>query len=100
MITTTHYLAVSAILFSIGVVGVLSRRNVIIIMMSIELMLNGANIVFITFANQLGDMTGHIFAFMVISVAAGEAAVGLAIVLSLFKNSETVDIDQVSILKG
>ncbi len=100
MITTTHYLAVSAILFSIGVVGVLSRRNVIIIMMSIELMLNGANIVFITFANQLGDMAGHVFAFMVISVAAGEAAVGLAIVLSLFKNSETVDIDQVSILKG
>ncbi len=100
MVTAAHYLGLSAILFSIGVVGVLTRRNVIVIMMSIELMLNSANLLFVTFSNQLGDMTGHVFVFMVMAVAAGEAALGLAIVLTMFRNEETVDIDRISVLKG
>lgn len=100
MLTVNHYLVLSAILFVIGVVGVLTRRNVIVVMMSIELMLNAANLVFISFSNFLGDMTGHVFVFMVMAVAAAEAAVGLAIALAMFKNRETVDIDEISILKG
>lgn len=100
MVTLDHYLALSAILFVIGAVGVLTRRNVIIIMMSIELMLNAANLVFITFSNHLNEMTGHVFVFMVMAVAAAEAAVGLAIALAMFKNRETVDVDEVNLLKG
>jgi NADH-quinone oxidoreductase subunit K len=100
MITVNHYIALSAILFVIGVVGVLTRRNILIVMMSIELMLNAANLLFVTFARQTGDMTGHVFVFMVMAVAAAEAAVGLAITLALFKNRETVDIDEVNLLKG
>lgn len=100
MITVNHYIALSAVLFVIGVVGVLTRRNVIIVMMSIELMLNAANLLFVTFARYSGDMTGHVFVFMVMAVAAAEAAVGLAITLALFKNRETVDIDEVNLLKG
>lgn len=100
MITVNHYLALSALLFVIGVVGVLTRRNIIIIMMSIELMLNAANLLFVAFARSMGDMTGHVFVFMVMAVAAAEAAVGLAIALALFKNRETVDIDEVNLLKG
>ncbi|MBF0169516.1 MAG: NADH-quinone oxidoreductase subunit NuoK [Nitrospinae bacterium] len=100
VITATFYLALSAILFVIGVVGVLTRRNVIVIMMSVELMLNAGNLAFITFARELNDMTGHVFVFMVMAVAAAEAAVGLAIVLAMFKNRETIDIDQIASLKG
>jgi NADH-quinone oxidoreductase subunit K len=100
MITVNHYMALSAVLFVIGVVGVLTRRNVIIVMMSVELMLNAANLLFVTFARYSGDMTGHVFVFMVMAVAAAEAAVGLAITLALFKNRETVDIDEVNLLKG
>jgi NADH-quinone oxidoreductase subunit K len=100
MITVNHYLALSAIIFVIGVVGVLTRRNILIVMMSIELMLNAANLLFVAFARQTGDMTGHVFVFMVMAVAAAEAAVGLAILLALFKNRETVDIDEVNLLKG
>lgn len=100
MITANHYLALSALLFVIGVVGVLTRRNIIIIMMSIELMLNAANLLFVAFARSTGDMTGHVFVFMVMAVAAAEAAVGLAITLALFKSRETVDIDEVNLLKG
>ncbi|MBI5815832.1 MAG: NADH-quinone oxidoreductase subunit NuoK [Nitrospinae bacterium] len=100
MITVNHYLALSAVLFSIGVVGVLTRRNIIVIMMSIELMLNAGNLLFVTFARHMGDMGGHVFVFMVMAVAAAEAAVGLAIALALFKNRATVDIDEMNILKG
>ena len=99
MLTINHYLALSAILFAVGVVGVLTRRNVIVIMMSIELILNAANLVFIAFAYQLGGMSGHVFVFMVMAVAAAEAAVGLAIVLAMFKNRETVDVDEMDLLK-
>lgn len=98
-ITATDYLTLSAGLFVIGVVGVLTRRNVIVIMMSIELMLNASNLVFITFARELNDMTGHVFVFMVMAVAAAEAAVGLAIVLAMFKNRDTIDIDQIRLMK-
>lgn len=100
MITVNHYLALSAVIFVIGVVGVLTRRNILIVMMSIELMLNAANLLFVAFARHTGDMTGHVFVFMVMAVAAAEAAVGLAITLALFKNRETVDIDEVNLLKG
>lgn len=100
MITVNHYLALSAIIFVIGVVGVLTRRNILIVMMSIELMLNAANLLFVAFSRHTGDMAGHVFVFMVMAVAAAEAAVGLAITLALFKNRETVDIDEVNLLKG
>lgn len=99
MLTINHFLALSAILFVIGVVGVLTRRNVIVIMMCIELMLNAVNLTFISFAYYLNDMTGHIFVFMVMAVAAAEAGVGLAIIIALFRNRETVDVDQVNLLK-
>lgn len=100
MLSVNHYLALSAILFSIGVVGVLTRRNVIVVMMSIELIMNAANLVFVSFSRLMWDMTGHVFVFMVMAVAAAEAAVGLAILLAMFKNRETVDVDEVSELKG
>jgi NADH-quinone oxidoreductase subunit K len=100
MLTVNHYLALSGLLFVIGAVGVLTRRNVIVIMMCIELMLNAVNLTFIAFANYLNDMTGHVFVFMVMAVAAAEAAVGLAIVMALFRNRETIDVDNVNLLKG
>ena len=100
MLTVNHFLVLSAILFVIGVVGVLTRRNVIVIMMCIELMLNAVNLTFIAFAYYLGDMTGHVFVFMVMAVAAAEAAIGLAIVMALFRNRETVDVDHVNLLKN
>jgi len=95
-----HYLILSAVLFSIGVVGVLTRRNAIIIYMSIELMFNSANLVLVAFSRHLNDMSGHVFVFMVIAVAAAEAAVGLAIIIAMFRNKSTVDVDDINILKG
>lgn len=100
MITINHYLALSAMLFVIGSVGVLTRRNVIVVMMSIELIFNSANLALIAFSYYLGDMVGHVFVFIVMAVAAAEVAVGLAIALAIFKNRETVDIDQISLMKG
>jgi NADH-quinone oxidoreductase subunit K len=94
-----HILTLSAAMFAIGIIGVLVRRNVLIIFMSIELMLNSANLAFIAFAWSLGDMTGHIFVFMVMVVAAAEVAVGLAIVLALFRNRDTVNVDEINIMK-
>ena len=99
-LTVNHFLILAAILFSIGAVGVVTRRNVIVVMMCIELMLNAVNLTFISFSYFLNDMTGHVFVFMVMAVAAAEAAVGLAIALALFKNRETVDVDQVNLMKG
>jgi NADH-quinone oxidoreductase subunit K len=93
------YLILSAILFAIGAAGFLLRRNIITVFMSIELMLNAVNLTFITFSYQLKQVDGHIFAFFVMVVAAAEAAVGLAIVLTVFKNRETLYIDEVSSLK-
>jgi len=95
----SHYLAVSAILFVIGTVGVLFRRNAIIIFMCVELMLNAVNLTLIAFAQFLGDQTGQILVFFVMTVAAAEAAVGLAIIIALFRNKQTVDVTKMNILK-
>lgn len=94
-----YYIALSAILFTIGTVGVLTRRNAIIIFMSIELMLNSVNLTLIAFAQFFGDAAGTVFVFFVMSVAAAEAAVGLAIVLALFRLNKTVYVDEINLLK-
>ena len=99
MIDTSHYLVLSAIVFSIGVVGVLTRRNIIIIFMSIELMLNSVNLNLVAFSDRLQDLNGQVFAIFVIVVAAAEAAVGLGIVIALFRNKETVNVDEIDIMK-
>ena len=93
------YLILSAILFSLGVAGFLFRRNIITVFMSIELMLNAVNLTFIAFSNKLRVVDGHIFSFFVMVVAAAEAAVGLAIILTVFKNRKTLEVDEVSSLK-
>ena len=98
-IPINYYLILSAIIFIIGVVGVLTRRNAIILFMSIEMMLNAVNLTFISFATYMGDTARQIFVFFVMAVAAAEAAVGLAIVLALFRNKKTVYVDEVNILK-
>ena len=90
---------ISAILFSLGVTGVLLRRNVIMIFMSIELMLNAVNLTFVAFSKFLNNLDGHIFTFMVITVAAAEAAVGLAIVIALFRKKPTANVDEINLLK-
>jgi NADH-quinone oxidoreductase subunit K len=94
-----YYLALSAVLFGIGVVGVLSRRNIIVIFMSVELMLNSVNLTLVTYAAFLGDVTGQALVFFVMAVAAAEAAVGLAMVIALYRNKQTVNIDDINILK-
>jgi NADH-quinone oxidoreductase subunit K len=96
----TWYLMLSAILFALGVAGFLFRRNIITVFMSIELMLNAVNLSFIAFAYKNGKNDGHIFSFFVMVVAAAEAAVGLAIILTVFKNRQTLEIDEVSSLKN
>jgi NADH-quinone oxidoreductase subunit K len=95
-----YYLFLSAILFSIGVFGVLLRRNAIIIFMSIELMLNAVNLLLVTFSKLHGDSGGQVFVFFTMSVAAAEVAVGLALLVMLYRNFRTVDIDVLSKLKG
>lgn len=99
MIEINYYLIVSAILFCTGVIGVLVRRNAIIIFMCIELMLNAINLTFVAFSSYMGNVNGQIFVFIVMTVAAAEAAVGLAIVIALFRNKESVNIDEINILK-
>jgi NADH-quinone oxidoreductase subunit K len=99
MIGPTHYLVLSAIVFSIGVVGVLTRRNVIIVFMCVELMLNAVNLNLVAFSHYLQNINGQVFAVFVITVAAAEAAVGLGIVISVFRNKETVNIDEIDLMK-
>ena len=94
-----HVLVVSGILFTLGVLGVLLRRGVITILMSIELMLNAANLAFITFARQFDHVEGQIYVFFIITLAAAEAAVGLAIVIALFRLRDSTDVDQLNLLK-
>jgi NADH-quinone oxidoreductase subunit K len=89
----------SAVLFAIGTVGALTRRNLIAILMSIELMLNGANLALVAFARQWGNVDGHVFVLMVIVVAAAEVAVGLGIVIALFRNRDSVNVEDVSLLR-
>jgi len=98
-VSLEYFLILAAILFSIGTIGVLTRRNAIIIFMSIELMLNSVNLTLVSFASFMGDIAGMIFVFFVMAVAAAEAAVGLAIVLALFRQKQTVYVDEVNILK-
>ena len=94
------YLILSAILFALGIAGFLFRRNVITVFISIELMLNAVNLSFVTFSYKFKQVDGHIFSFFVMEVAAAEAAVGLAIILTIFKNRQTLEIDEVSSLKN
>ena len=94
------YQVLAAILFTIGVVGVLVRRSALIIFMSIELMLNAVNLSFVAFSKFHGQMDGQIFVFFVMSVAAAEVAVGLAILVAIFRNRETANVDEVHLLKG
>jgi NADH-quinone oxidoreductase subunit K len=93
------YLILSAILFTVGAAGFLLRRNIITVFMCIELMLNAVNLTFVTFSHQLKQVDGHIFSFFVMVVAAAEAAVGLAIILTVFKNRQTLAVDDVSSMK-
>ena len=94
-----HFLVLGAVLFGIGIAGVLLRRNALIMMMSVELMLNAANLTVITFARMWGDMSGQTFALIVIAVAAAEVAVGLAIVVAVFRGRRHVDVDRLTTLK-
>ena len=100
MVSLNSYLILGAILFSIGAVGVFTRRNVLIIYMCIELMLNAVNLTFLAFSKFLNDMNGHVFVFMIMTVAAAEAAVGLAIIISLFRNKATIYVDDINLSKG
>ena len=99
MIPLTWYLALSAVLFTIGVVGVITKRNAIQMFMSIELMLNAVNLTFVAFSSYFADVTGQLFVFIVMTVAAAEAAVGLGIIIAIFRNRESLDVDDASILR-
>ena len=98
-ITPAHYTILSAALFIIGVIGVMVRRNIIIIFMSIELILNAVNINLVAYSNQLQNNIGQVFAIFVIAVAAAEAAVGLGIILAFYRNKETVNIDEMNVMR-
>jgi NADH-quinone oxidoreductase subunit K len=98
-VSPTHYMLLSAVLFMIGVFGVVTRRNIIIIFMSIELILNAVNINLIAFSLQWDNSIGQVFALFVIAVAAAEAAVGLGIILALYRNKETINIDEMNVMK-
>lgn len=100
MIPLTYYLVLSAILFTMGALGVLIRRNALIIFMSVELMLNAANLAFVAFARQYSVFTGQLFVFFVMTVAAAEVAVGLALIVAIFRSKHSIDVDQMSSLKG
>ena len=98
-VTETWYLVLGAVLFTIGAVGLLVRRNPLVMFMCIELMLNAANLTFLAFARDRGDVNGHISAFFIIAVAAAEAAVGLAIVIAVFRSRGTVNIEEIQTMK-
>jgi len=99
MITLSSYLIVSAILFAVGTFGVLTRRNAIVIFMCIELMLNSVNLSFIAFSRYLDSVDGQVFVFFIMTVAAAEAAVGLALMVSFFRNRESIDVEDFNLLK-
>jgi NADH-quinone oxidoreductase subunit K len=99
MIPISHYLVVSALLFLTGAVGVLLRRNALIMLMCLELMLNAVNLSFVAYARLLNDMGGHVFVFLSITVAAAEAAVGLAIILTIYRTKTTVDADYLTLMR-
>ena len=99
-IPLSYYLAISAVLFTMGALGVLIRRNPLIVFMSVELMLNSANLAFVAFARSFNALTGQIFVFFVMTVAAAEVAVGLALIVIIFRNKHSIDVDLMSNLKG
>ena len=99
MVPLSHYLILSAVLFTLGVIGVLLRRNVIVIFMSIELMLNAANLTLVAFSRFLHALDGQILVFFVMTVAAAEAAVGLVIIISIYRHKQSVDVDEVNLLR-
>ena len=100
MVPASYYLALSVVLFSLGVIGVLVRRNAIVIFMSLELMFNAANLVFVAFASYYQVLSGQIFVFFVMTVAAAEVAVGLALMVAIFRAKKSIDVDQMNNLKG
>ena len=99
MLALNNYLILSAILFSIGTVGVLTRRNAIVIFMCVELMLNAVNLTFVAFSRYLGNIDGQVFVFFVMTVAAAEAAVGLALMIAFYKNRESIDVEDINLMK-
>lgn len=99
-IPTSYYIALSGLLFTLGVLGVLIRRNAIIIFMAVELMLNAANLAFIAFAREQGAVDGQLFVFFVITVAAAEVAVGLALIVTIFRTKRSIDVDEIHMMRG
>jgi NADH-quinone oxidoreductase subunit K len=99
MVPLSWYLALSAVLFTLGAVGVFLKRNIISMLLCLELMLNAANLAFIAFSSFFGQVEGQLFVFLVMTVAAAEAGVGLAIVIAVFRNRETLDVDESNLLK-
>lgn len=99
-VTIDWYVALSVLLFTIGAMGVLMRRNAIIIFMSVEMMLNSANLAFVAFARHLGNLDGQVLTFFVITVAAAEVAVGLALIVTIFRTKHSISIDELNVLKG
>jgi len=99
MITIDHYMMLSAILFAIGTFGVLTRKNAIVLFMCIEVMLNSVNLTFIALSRHVGNMDGQIFVFFVMTVAAAEAAVGLALMIAFYRNRDSIDVDDFNLLK-
>jgi NADH-quinone oxidoreductase subunit K len=99
MLTLNHYLFVGAVLFAIGTIGVLTRRNAIVIFMCIELMLNAVNLTFVALSKYLGNIDGQIFVFFVMTVAACEAAVGLALMIAFYNNRESIDVEDMKLMK-
>lgn len=99
-VTIEWYIALSFIMFAIGSLGVLMRRNALIVFMSVELMLNSANLLFVAFARYLGDLDGQVLVFFVITVAAAEVAVGLALIVAIFRTKNNINIDEINLLRG
>jgi len=100
MVPATYYVALSAILFTTGVIGVLTRRNALVVFMSVELMLNSANLALVAFARQLNQIDGQILTFFVITVAAAEVAIGLALLVGIFRTRQTTNVDDVRTMQG
>src|SRR5574341_2113494 len=100
LVPTNFYIILAAVLFSLGVLGVLVRRNAILIFMSIELMLNSANLAFVAFARSMMDLDGQVFVFFVMTVAAAEVAVGLALIVAIFRTKHSIDIDELHTMEG
>ena len=99
MVPLSYYITLSSILFMLGVAGVLIRRNIVTILLSIEMMLNATNINFVAFSHYLHNITGQVFVFFVLSVAAAEVVIGLAIIIALYKNHKTLNVDQINLMK-